>query len=828
MYQLLRIGFQILIIASLNIIVHSRNMAIDFNLKSTLVDALVQSGIQDYAVDFLASRYRLEYVPVALESTVVSGASVKQYMGDRGIDGAQGLVYACGDQHDQWLGLIEACNITEVFELILRLWKLSGENVLELSGGRSVEKIRDWFSAVYSYRNSGGNPAHYKRTKAAEAMEQRHAVLDCARGLAQVFGFLTPEFTSACSALAADSPVVHNLPEPNYKGLFGDYVGRKSEVKTVTNAVEGQQKLICIHGLGGIGKTALVQKVCSEYSVIRGEHFTHILWLTAKESELLVDRLQSTGWSADDIMLQMYAGVWAILNCEGVGEVDVKEAMETFGDDMVELREYCMVALNDPNSRWLLVVDNYESIFKMERLELEGEWSEMTKFLNDQMYLLGGVNKVVLTSREQFNGAFNIRVNALKENDAVSMLRTGAKNLRDTGMIGQAYYDELRHIDYLGIAKKMSFYPLWVAHIVGWMSKGGVVGQLLEEMVDSADRERFAFDSSLGQLSLASRVMLWVANWCRSNSVQLNVEVLDWLTPYQQVEGLRDGVLEAEQLGCLVVGPTGSVELAPRVDVYLKKVDEVFFEGVEVRRLTRICDDHLSVGRVDMKEVSLERSTDLSDFIKLNRNFELLCQLKAEDDKRVRKYLDIIISSQRANQRMSSAKGVLALSLHRYGDQSREQRDLIHRLAKEYWFSNDYIRTIDNNKDWDVIWRKSGFNVPKSFFKMRKINEDWRRNKNVWHLNYLQAWAKLLSGHSKVELLDFGTEDLVEELSAMSLIAAVLKEVECCDLPWKYEVFKDLRMLLDDLSAARSEWVDDLDEFDELLDAFRSDNIWDK
>ena len=61
-------------------------------------------------------------------------------------------------------------------------------------------------------------------------------------------------------------------------------------------------------------------------------------------------------------------------------EVDVKEAMETFGDDMVELREYCMAALNDSSSRWLLVVDNYESIFKLERLELEGEWSEMTVF----------------------------------------------------------------------------------------------------------------------------------------------------------------------------------------------------------------------------------------------------------------------------------------------------------------------------------------------------------------------------------------------------------------------------------------------------------------
>ena len=98
-------------------------------------------------------------------------------------------------------------------------------------------------------------------------------------------------------------------------------------------------------------------------------------------------------------------------------------------------------------------------------------------------------------------------------------------------------------------------------------------------MVDSADRERFAFDSSLSQLSLSSRgLCYWVAKWCRSNSVQLNVEVLDWLAPYEQVENLRDGVLEAEQLGCLVVGPTGSVELAPEVDVFLKKVDEEFFK----------------------------------------------------------------------------------------------------------------------------------------------------------------------------------------------------------------------------------------------------------
>ena len=123
-------------------------------------------------------------------------------------------------------------------------------------------------------------------------------------------------------------------------------------------------------------------------------------------------------------------------------------------------------------------------------------------------------------------------------------------------------------------------------------------------------------------------------------------------------------------------------------------------------------------------------------------------------------------------------RGCSTLSLHRYGDQSRDQRDLIQRLTKEYWLSNDYIRTIDNNKDWDVIWRKAGFKVPRAFFKMRKINEDWRRNKNVWHLNYLQGWAKLLRGHSKDDLLDFATKDLVEELSAMSLISTVLKEVE--------------------------------------------------
>ena len=802
-------------------------MAIEFNIKSTVVDTLVQSGIQDYAVDFLVERYNQEFIAAALENTVKSGTAIQKYLDDQGIEGVPGLIIACGDQDGQWLQLIEACNITEVFELILRLWKMSGENVLQLSKGRSIEKIRGWFGAVYAYRNSGGNPAHYKRTKAADAMSQRHFVLDCALSLSQVFGFLTPDFKAACQDLRADSPVVHNLPEPNYADLFGDYVGRQSEVKSVSSAVGGAKKLICVHGLGGIGKTALVQKVCLEFSMMRRENFTHILWLTAKESELMVDRLEPTGWSADDIMLQMYAGVWAVKNFDQDGEIDVKEAMETFGDDISELRDYCMASLNNAGSRWLIVVDNYESIFKRERLELEGSHSEMTKFLNGAAYQLAGIKKIVLTSREQFNGAFNIPINALKENDAVSMLRTGAKNLLNTGVISQSYYDQLRQVDFLGIARKMSFYPLWVAHVVGWMAKGGVISELLEKMVESDDRERFAFDSSLSQLSRESRVMMWVADWCRSNSVQLNVEVLEWLEQYGQVERLRDGVLEAEQLGCLVKGPSGSVELAPRVDVFLKKVDVGFFREVEVRKLLTICEDHLAVGRVDENSISLERSGELSDFIKLNRSFELLCKLKPEDDRLVRKYLDIISSFQRANQGMSVAKGVLALSLHRFGDQSPDQRDLISRFAKEYWLSNDYIRELDNNKDWDAIWLKSAFKLPRVFFKRRKLNEAWRRTRNSWHLSYLDSWAIFLKGNTRSEVASFTGNTMVDELSANSLISAVLKEVEVYDLPWKYDVFKKLRMMLDDLSAERSEWIDEYDEFDELLEEFRGADIWD-
>ena len=89
---------------------------------------------------------------------------------------------------------------------------------------------------------------------------------------------------------AEDSPIVHNLPPAEFDDT--GFIGRKKERRQLKQLIDSDHNVITVVGEGGIGKTALVLRVCHDILEDSESKLERIVWVSLKTQYLTSDGIQ--------------------------------------------------------------------------------------------------------------------------------------------------------------------------------------------------------------------------------------------------------------------------------------------------------------------------------------------------------------------------------------------------------------------------------------------------------------------------------------------------------------------------------------------------------
>lgn len=191
--------------------------------------------------------------------------------------------------------------------------------------------------------------------------------------------------------------VRQNLPRRQYNRL----IGRDSELAEIRNFLSPRHRVgvVCISGGGGVGKTALALEVahlCYEHSQPSDERFDAIIWVTAKQVELLpAGRIQRQPTFTD--LDSIYRAIADLLDIP----VIFRAATQS--------EKNILIARLLAEKRILLMLDNLEDV----------DAPELMVFLRD----LPAPSKAVVTTRHRIDVAVPIYLHSLDDPTACELVR---------------------------------------------------------------------------------------------------------------------------------------------------------------------------------------------------------------------------------------------------------------------------------------------------------------------------------------------------------------------------------------------------------------------
>ncbi len=200
-------------------------------------------------------------------------------------------------------------------------------------------------------------------------------------------------------------PIITEPPKPEIPSNLpprSAFVGREKEKQLVKDALNSRWPLICIDGIGGIGKTSLTLEVvseCLDASKNKLEEkeriesdipfFDGFIWSSAKDRELKLN----------DVL----DAVARTLDWPGIAQQPVEEKSES-------VRKLLQT------KRYLLVLDNFETI-------TDGS-------IRDFLLKLPEPSKALITSREQkLPQAWMVSIKGLEQNEALILIRNEGQRL---------------------------------------------------------------------------------------------------------------------------------------------------------------------------------------------------------------------------------------------------------------------------------------------------------------------------------------------------------------------------------------------------------------
>jgi len=221
-----------------------------------------------------------------------------------------------------------------------------------------------------------------------------------------------------------------------------EFIGREKEKVLVTEALNSRWSLVCIDGIGGIGKTSLAlevvhaslriskNKVTSEKESTTKStvpEFSGIIWTTAKDRELQLNDIL-------DVIART-------LDWPGIAQQSVDEKIESVRK-LLQTKHY------------LLIVDNFETI--------------TDESIRDFLLKIPEPSKALITSREQkIPQAWAVSIKGLEQNEALILIRNEGRRL------GLKSLQEAEDQILLSLYKATGGAPLAIKWAVGQIKQKG-------------------------------------------------------------------------------------------------------------------------------------------------------------------------------------------------------------------------------------------------------------------------------------------------------------------------------------------------------------------
>ena len=219
-------------------------------------------------------------------------------------------------------------------------------------------------------------------------------IIGIAAGIVQVLDYLEKRRRKPEEPPPPPPPqpkIPHNLPQP------GEFIGRKREKGQAREALASRSYLVCIDGIGGIGKTALALEAAYEcLRASKGElpsdgipTFDAFVWTTAKDRELALSDILDT--------------IARTLDYPYIAQLPPEEKPS-------EAAKFLRA------QKCLLIVDNFETI--------------TDDAVHDFLLNLPEPSKTLITSRHKLlRQAWDITLYGMEQDEALEFIRSEGKRL---------------------------------------------------------------------------------------------------------------------------------------------------------------------------------------------------------------------------------------------------------------------------------------------------------------------------------------------------------------------------------------------------------------
>ncbi|MFN8473877.1 MAG: tetratricopeptide repeat protein [Anaerolineae bacterium] len=271
----------------------------------------------------------------------------------------------------------------------------------------------------------------------------------------------------------------HNLPGRPYES----FIGREKELADLVPILAREHRIgvVCISGIGGVGKTALAQEVAHRFCTATSklpsaDRFEAIVWVTAKRTELLARGLTQRQPTFSDLD-GVYRAIADVLDLPAVMRAATREEQEL------------LVTRVLGEHRVLLVLDNLEDV----------DDPALMVFLRD----LPTPSKAVVTTRHRIDVAAPIHLRALNESDAQKLIASEC----------QRHNLQLTNDECDKLLRRTGGLPLAIVRTIGRMAwRGSSIEMELRQLgAPTSEIYQFCFDKSIALIQGSDAHRLFMA-----------------------------------------------------------------------------------------------------------------------------------------------------------------------------------------------------------------------------------------------------------------------------------------------------------------------------
>jgi cold shock CspA family protein/tetratricopeptide (TPR) repeat protein len=324
--------------------------------------------------------------------------------------------------------------------------------------------------------------------------------------------------------------VLNNVPSPDWSAT--DLVGRRNELSEVLNLLKNDRyRSVEIVGSGGVGKTALAQKVAFQL-IDDGGPFDCILWCSLKTTRFDIDGVSEIQGAITDLFPSIESlGIMFDQSFEG-GIERLAEAIELIADNP------------------LIIIDNYESATGATLAQLDAALPAKTKYL--------------ITSRISVRGE-RFDLSGITPEEGAKLLKRLGSTL-EVPSLTNASFEELSVL-----ATRYGEPTLSLVVLAQYLSRGRPISEFAQNMTNILE---YCLAGIVNSLGANERLVLFSMLESNSSSSELSISAVTGL----DVEARNDALQTLNKLNWItsrfdLETANQSYSVTPAVREYLSRED---------------------------------------------------------------------------------------------------------------------------------------------------------------------------------------------------------------------------------------------------------------